>query len=183
VHYSSAALRGFRGYRGARKKFHVNSSCPRKKSKKYQVIKMAAQHGGFRKGAGRPKGSRNRATIAREARQREALATARAENANLLPVTAALAVVAVLAARPPARRRAWNRRPEAWCRFAGSFETCAQSRQTLGLGWHPGKRPAPPGRTPSSRNFCDLGVTFRPRNSSALRPPANQHGLHRGRLP
>src|SRR6185503_8986168 len=44
---------------------------------------MAAQHGGFRKGAGRPKGSRNRATIAREARQREALAAARAANANL----------------------------------------------------------------------------------------------------
>ena len=51
--------------------------------RKYQVIKMAAQHGGFRKGAGRPKGSRNQATIAGEARQREALATVRAENANL----------------------------------------------------------------------------------------------------
>jgi hypothetical protein len=38
---------------------------------------------GFQKGAGRPKGSRNRATIAREAWQREALAAARAENANL----------------------------------------------------------------------------------------------------
>jgi hypothetical protein len=44
---------------------------------------MAAQHGGFRKGAGRPKGSRNRATIAREGQQREALASARAANANL----------------------------------------------------------------------------------------------------
>jgi hypothetical protein len=44
---------------------------------------MAAQHGGFRKGAGRPKGSRNRATIARELRQREALASARVANASL----------------------------------------------------------------------------------------------------
>ncbi len=48
--------------------------------------KMAGKHGGFREGAGRPKGSRNRATIAREARQREALAAARAENANLMPI-------------------------------------------------------------------------------------------------
>src|SRR5262249_54738918 len=46
----------------------TGASC--ESSKKYQVIKMAAKHGGFRKGAGRPKGSRNRATIAREARQR-----------------------------------------------------------------------------------------------------------------
>jgi hypothetical protein len=45
--------------------------------------KMTAQHGGFRKGAGRPKGSRNQATIAREKRQREALEAARAANANL----------------------------------------------------------------------------------------------------
>jgi hypothetical protein len=63
--------------------FPSTHSFARKKSGKYQVIKMAAQHGGFRKGAGRPKGSRNRATIAREAWQREALAAARAENANL----------------------------------------------------------------------------------------------------
>jgi len=34
-----------------------------RKAGKYQVIKVAAQHGGLRKGAGRPKGSRNRATI------------------------------------------------------------------------------------------------------------------------
>ena len=54
---------------------------------------MPAQHGGFRKGAGRPKGSRNRATIAREARQREALATARAENANLLAIDYLLQVL------------------------------------------------------------------------------------------
>ena len=54
---------------------------------------MAAQHGGFRKGAGRPKGSRNRATIAREARQREALATARAENANLSAIDYLLQVL------------------------------------------------------------------------------------------
>jgi hypothetical protein len=37
------------------------------------AVVIGAQHGGFRKAAGRPKGSRNRATIAREARQREAL--------------------------------------------------------------------------------------------------------------
>jgi hypothetical protein len=63
--------------------FPSTHSFARKKSGKYQVIKMAAQHGDFRKGAGRPKGSRNRATIAREAWQREALAAARTENANL----------------------------------------------------------------------------------------------------
>jgi len=74
-----------------------------KKSKKYQVIKMAAQHGGFRKGAGRPKGSRNRATIAREARQREALATARAENANLSAVDYFLQVLRD-PTTPPGRR-------------------------------------------------------------------------------
>ena len=47
---------------------------------------MTAKHGGFRKGAGRPKGSRNRATIAREARQSEALAAARAQNTNLTAI-------------------------------------------------------------------------------------------------
>jgi len=57
----------------------------RQKLKKYPDIKMARKHGGFRQGAGRPKGSRNRATIAREARRREALAATRAENANLMP--------------------------------------------------------------------------------------------------
>jgi len=70
-----------------------------KKSKKYRVIKMSAQHGGFRKGAGRPKGSRNRATIAREARQREALATARAENANLSAVDYDEAIAVLIDAR------------------------------------------------------------------------------------
>jgi len=60
---------------------------------KYQVIKMAAQHGGFRKGAGRPKGSRNRATIARELRQREALASARAANASLSAIDYLLQVL------------------------------------------------------------------------------------------
>jgi hypothetical protein len=59
------------------------SKCFVESPKEYQVIKMAAQHGGFRKGAGRPKGSRNRATIAREGQQREALASARAANAYL----------------------------------------------------------------------------------------------------
>jgi hypothetical protein len=54
---------------------------------------MAGKHGGFREGAGRPKGSRNRATIAREARQREALAAARAENANLMPINYLLQVL------------------------------------------------------------------------------------------
>ena len=77
--------------------------CPVKKSKKYQVIKMRAQHGGFRKGAGRPKGSRNRATIAREARQREALATARAENANLSAIDYLLQVLRD-PTTPPGRR-------------------------------------------------------------------------------
>src|SRR5258708_39319117 len=64
---------------------------------------MAAQHGGFRKGAGRPKGSRNRATIAREARQREALATARAENANLSAIDYLLQVLRD-PTTPPGRR-------------------------------------------------------------------------------
>src|SRR5947207_144930 len=59
--------------------------------------------GGFRKGAGRPKGSRNRATIAREARQREALATARAENANLSAVDYLLQVLRD-PTTPPGRR-------------------------------------------------------------------------------
>ena len=59
----------------------------------YQDIKMVAKHGGFRKGAGRPKGSRNRATIAREARQREALAVARAEDASLMPIDFLLRVL------------------------------------------------------------------------------------------
>ena len=54
---------------------------------------MVAKHGGFRKGAGRPKGSRNRATIAREARQREALAVARAEDASLMPIDFLLRVL------------------------------------------------------------------------------------------
>jgi hypothetical protein len=45
------------------------------------------------KGAGRPNGSRNRATIGREARQREALAAARAENANLSPIDYLLQVL------------------------------------------------------------------------------------------
>src|SRR6516165_6600865 len=59
----------------------------------YQDIKMVAKHGGFRKGAGRPKGARNRATIAREARQREALAVARAEDASLMPIDFLLRVL------------------------------------------------------------------------------------------
>ncbi len=80
VLYGSAALRDSPAPPGgAEKNSRPPIFSPVKKSKKYRVIKMAAQHGGFRKGAGRPKGSRNRATIAREARQREALATARAE--------------------------------------------------------------------------------------------------------
>ena len=64
---------------------------------------MAGQHGGFRKGAGRPKGSRNRATIAREARRREALAAARAENANLSPIDYLLQVLRE-PTTPPGRR-------------------------------------------------------------------------------
>jgi hypothetical protein len=76
---------------------------PGKKSGKYQVIKMAAQHGGFRKGAGRPKGSRNRATIAREGQQREALASARAANANLSAIDYLLQVLRD-PTTPPGRR-------------------------------------------------------------------------------
>jgi hypothetical protein len=64
---------------------------------------MAAQHGGFRKGAGRPKGSRNRVTIAREARQREALAAARAANANLSAIDYLLQVLRD-PTTPPGRR-------------------------------------------------------------------------------
>jgi hypothetical protein len=51
----------------------------------------------------RPKGSRNRATIAREARQREALATARAENANLSAIDYLLQVLRD-PTTPPGRR-------------------------------------------------------------------------------
>ena len=64
---------------------------------------MAGQHGGFRKGAGRPKGSRNLATIAREAQRREALAEARAENANLMPIDYLLQVLRE-PTTPPGRR-------------------------------------------------------------------------------
>ena len=64
---------------------------------------MPAKHGGFRKGAGRPKGSRNRATIAREARQREALAVARAEDASLMPIDFLLRVLRD-PTTPPGRR-------------------------------------------------------------------------------
>jgi hypothetical protein len=81
--------------------FPSTHSFARKKSGKYQVIKMAAQHGGFRKGADRPKGSRNRATIALEAWQREALAAARAENANLSAIDYLLQT---LPTTPPGRR-------------------------------------------------------------------------------
>src|SRR5207245_5395453 len=51
----------------------------------------------------RRRGSRNRATIAREARQREALATARAENANLSAVDYLLQVLRD-PTTPPGRR-------------------------------------------------------------------------------
>ena len=90
---------------GGRKKspFILHSLCALKSSKKYQVIKMTAQHGGFRKGAGRPKGSRNRATIAREARQREGLAAARAADANLSAIDYLLQVLRD-PTTPPGRR-------------------------------------------------------------------------------
>src|SRR6266550_3082321 len=64
---------------------------------------MPAQHGGFRKGAGRPKGSRNRATIAREKRQREALAAARSANTNLSAIDYLLQVLRD-PTTPPGRR-------------------------------------------------------------------------------
>jgi hypothetical protein len=76
-----------------------------KTSRKYQAIKMAAKHGGFRKGAGRPKGSRNRATIARIARQKEVLAAAVAANANLSPVDFLLQILRD--PTTPPGRRAW----------------------------------------------------------------------------
>src|SRR5258707_13938177 len=104
VLYGSAALRDSPAPPGeAEKNSRPPIFSPVKKSKKYRVIKMAAQHGGFRKGAGRPKGSRNRATIAREARQREALATARAENANLSAIDYLLQVLRDRTT-PPGRR-------------------------------------------------------------------------------
>jgi hypothetical protein len=62
---------------------------------------MRAKHGGFRKGAGRPKGSKNRSTIAREARQREALAADREANANLMPVDYLLGKPSLIAAAHP----------------------------------------------------------------------------------
>jgi hypothetical protein len=74
--------------------------------RKYQVIKMRAKHGGFRKGAGRPKGSKNRSTIAREARQREALAADREANASLMPVDYLLQVMRDPTTAPGRRARA-----------------------------------------------------------------------------
>ena len=104
VRYRSAALRDSRAPPGGGpKKSGPPFFSPVKKSKKYRVIKMAAQHGGFRKGAGRPKGSRNRATIAREARQREALAAAREANANLSAIAYLLQVLRD-PTTPPGRR-------------------------------------------------------------------------------
>ncbi len=79
------------------------SRCLRGRAYRRGGKRSAAQHGGFRKGAGRPKGSRNRATIAREARQREALATARAENANLSAIDYLLQVLRD-PTTPPGRR-------------------------------------------------------------------------------
>jgi hypothetical protein len=64
---------------------------------------MTSRHGGFRKGAGRPKGSRNRATIAREGRQRESLAAAREANANLTAIDYLLQVLRD-PTTPPGRR-------------------------------------------------------------------------------
>jgi hypothetical protein len=63
---------------------------------------MSAKHGGFRRGAGRPRGSRNSTTLAREAREREALAAARAD-ADLMPIDYLLRVLRD-PATPPGRR-------------------------------------------------------------------------------
>jgi hypothetical protein len=67
---------------------------------------MSTKHGGFRRGAGRPKGSKNRSTIAREARQRESLAAAQEANANLMPVDYLLQVMRDPTAPPGRRARA-----------------------------------------------------------------------------
>jgi hypothetical protein len=64
---------------------------------------MTAKHGGFRRGAGRPRGSRNRSTLAREAREREALAAARQADADLMPIDYLLRVLRD-PATPPGRR-------------------------------------------------------------------------------
>jgi hypothetical protein len=64
---------------------------------------MTAKHGGFRRGAGRPRGSRNSSTLAREAREREALAAARQADANLMPIDYLLQVLRD-PATPPGRR-------------------------------------------------------------------------------
>jgi hypothetical protein len=64
---------------------------------------MTAKHGGFRRGAGRPRGSRNSSTLAREAREREALAAARQADANLMPIDYLLRVLRD-PATPPGRQ-------------------------------------------------------------------------------
>jgi hypothetical protein len=66
---------------------------------------MSAKHGGFRRGAGRPRGSKNRSTLAREAREREALAAARQADANLMPIDYLLRVLFLPTA--PARKGLW----------------------------------------------------------------------------
>jgi len=66
---------------------------------------MVRKHGGFRKGAGRPKGSRNRTTIAREAQQREALEAARVANANLSPIDYLLQVLRDPTTKPGRRTK------------------------------------------------------------------------------
>ena len=54
----------------------------------YQDIKMVAKHGGFRKGAGRPKGSRNRATIARDRQDRPWIQEEIADSGGIATVSA-----------------------------------------------------------------------------------------------
>src|SRR5438067_13876150 len=70
---------------------------------KNQEIKMS--HGGLRHGAGRPKGSRNKATNEREKLRREAPGTPTVANANLGPIDFLLQVMRDPAAPPgrPAR--------------------------------------------------------------------------------
>lgn len=71
--------------------------------KNIKISRWPQNTGGFRKGAGRPKGSRNRATIAREAQEREELAAAQAENASLMPIDFLLQVLRD-PMTPPGRR-------------------------------------------------------------------------------
>ena len=137
--------------------------CP-EKSGKYQVIKMAAQHGGFRKGADRPKGSRNRATIALEAWQREALAAARAENANLSAIDYLLQT---LPTTPPGRRAKVTMFVAPYLKYRVRVSQTAAGEQNQGLSAAPAMprrglaRAAASSPTPQFKTI-QLGLNDRP---------------------